>query len=228
MRLLARVSMTCFITTAAIGRALPLPLKTAGLLVCVQLIGRVKCGRIWVVLHGHNLILPPAFPSSNPFATQGKQSDAGDEQTTFTGRRKGQSVVALLAACALNSYPMLLDLTDGVTHHVLQLTGTSLICWTNLMPQQAYYKQAEWLARPAAAQRQHTLESIPEDDAAPLKKMRLCRPEAAAMAQLSLELLDDLSPGKRVGRAYHVLDSIADVASPLAMPDAVAARYGNM
>lgn len=49
----------------------------------------------------------------------------------------------LLAACAVNSYPLLFDLTDGATHHVVQLTGTSLICWTHLMPQQAYYKQAE-------------------------------------------------------------------------------------
>jgi len=195
--------------------------------VCVQLIGQAKCGRIFVVLHGHNLLLPPAFASSSPFATQGKESKSGDEQTTFTGRRKGQSVVALLAACALNSYPLLLDLTDGATHHVLQLTGTSLICWTNLMPQQAYYKQAEWLARPGAVQRQNTLESIPEDDAAPLKKMRLCRPEAATLAQLSPELLDDLSLAERVGRAYHVLDSVADFASPLPMPDAVAAWYGH-
>jgi len=171
------------------------------------------------------LLLPPAFASSSPFATQGKESKSGDEQTTFTGRRKGQSVVALLAACALNSYPLLLDLTDGATHHVLQLTGTSLICWTNLMPQQAYYKQAEWLARPDAAQRQNTLQSIPEDDAAPLKKMRLCRPEAATLARLSPELLDDLSLAERVGRAYHVLDSVADFASPLPMPDAVAAWY---
>lgn len=98
--------------------------------------------------HERNLLLPPAFASSTPFATQGRESGSGGEHTTFTGKRKGQSVVALLAACALNSYPLLLDLTDDATHHVLQLTGTSLICWTDLMPQQAYYKQAEWLARP--------------------------------------------------------------------------------
>ncbi len=91
------------------------------------------------------------------------------------------------------------------------------------MPQQAYYKQAELLAKPAAAQRQNTLDSIPENDAAPLKKMRLCRPDAATLAQLSPELLDDLSPAERVGRAYHVFNSVADFASPLLMPDAVAA-----
>lgn len=95
------------------------------------------------------------------------------------------------------------------------------------MPLQAYCKQAEWLARPEAAQRQHTLESIPEDDAAPLKQMHLSRPEAATPAQLSPELLDDLSPAERVGRVYHTLDSITDAASPLLMPDAVAAWCEN-
>ncbi len=173
------------------------------------------------------LPLPSAFCLSHiPFSMQDRESEYGDEQTTFTGRRKGQSVVALLAACALNSYPVLFDLTDGVVHHVLQLTGTSLVSWTNLTPQQAYYTQAQWLSRPNAAQRQNSLESIPEDDAAPLKKMRLYKPEGAALAQLSPELLEDLSPAERVARAYHVLDSVADFASPLPMPDAVSAWYG--
>lgn len=75
----------------------------------------------------------------------------------------------------------------------------------------------------------NTLKLIPEDDAVPhtLKKMRLYRPEAATLAQLSPELLDDLSLAERVGRAFHVLDSVAGFASPLPMPDAVAAWYGR-
>lgn len=55
--------------------------------------------------------------------------------------------------------------------------------------------------------------------------MRSCRPEAAALAQLSPEVLNDLSLAERVGRAYHVLDTVADAASPLPIPDAVAAWY---
>ena len=47
-----------------------------------------------------------------------------------------------------------------------------------------------------------------------------------ALAQLSPELLEDLSPAKKVARAYHVLDGVANFASPLPMPDAVAAWYG--
>lgn len=37
----------CFLMTAALGRALPLPLKTAGLLVCVQRIGRIVDSSAW-------------------------------------------------------------------------------------------------------------------------------------------------------------------------------------
>ena len=49
------------------------------------------------------------------------------------------------------------------------------------------------------------------------------------MAQLSPEVLDDLSLAERVGRAFHVLDSVAGFVSPLPMPDAIAAwyEYGN-
>ncbi len=101
-----------------------------------------------------------------------------------------------------------------------------MVSWTDLTPQQAYFKQAQWLAKPNATQRQNTLDSIPEDDALPLKKMRIHRPEAMALAQLSPELLEDLSRAKKVARAYHVLDGVANFASPLPMPDAVAAWYG--
>ena len=145
---------------------------------------------------------------------------------TFTGNRKGQAILALLAAHALNSYPVLLDLTDGVVHHLLQLAGTSLTAWTHLTPQQSYYKQALWLENPQAAERQNRLETISEADAAPLKKMRLYKPEAAALAQLSPELLEDLMPIERLARAFHVFNNVTDIASPLPMPDAVAAWHG--
>ena len=111
-------------------------------------------------------------------------------ELAFTGKRKGQAILALLAAHAMNSYPVLLDLTDGVVHHLLQLVGTSLIAWTHLTPQQAYYKQALWLKNPQAADRQNLLEAILVADAAPLKTMRLYKPEAAALTQLSPELLE--------------------------------------
>ena len=145
-----------------------------------------------------NLFLHVHLASPVHFSLQGKESQSADEHTTFAGRRKGQSIVALLAACAINSFPVLFDLTDGLTHHLLQLTGTCLVSWTDLTPQQAYFKQAQWLARPNATQRQHTLDSIPEVDALPLNKMREYRPEAAALAQVSPDLLEDL-PAIRKG-----------------------------
>ena len=174
-----------------------------------------------------NLFLHVHLASSVQFSLQGKESQYADEHTTFAGRRKGQSIVALLAACAINSFPVLFDLTDGLTHHLLQLTGTRLVSWTDLTPQQAYFKQAQWLARPNATQRQHTLDSIPEDDALPLKKMRVYRPEAAALAQVSPDLLKDLPAPQKLARTYYVLDKVDDFASPLPMPDAVAAWYGQ-
>ena len=173
-----------------------------------------------------SLSLQVRLASPVHFPLQGKASKSSGEHTNFAGRRKGQSIIALLAACAINSYPVLFDLTDGHTHHLLQLTGTRLVSWTDLTPQQAYFKQAQWLAKPNATQPQNNLDSIPEDDALPLKKMRIYRPEATALAQLSPELLEDLSSVEKVARAYHVLDSVADFASPLPIPDAVAAWYG--
>ena len=50
-----------------------------------------------------------------------------------------------------------------------------------------------WLEDLQAAQCQDTLRSVAEVNAAPLKKMRSHRPEASALAQLSLELQKDLS-----------------------------------
>ena len=160
------------------------------------------------------------------FLLQSKESQSVADHTAFLGRHKGQSMVALLAACAINSYPVLFDLTDGLTHHLLQLTGTRLVSWTDWTPQQAYIKQAQWLARPSATQRQHTLDSIPEDDALPLKKMRVYRPEAVALAQVSPHLLEDMYAVEKLAWTYHVLDRLDDFASPLPMPDAVAAWYG--
>lgn len=80
--------------------------------------------------------------------------------------------------------------------------------------------------QPNATHRQNTLDSIPEDDALPLKKMRIYRPEATALAQLSPELLEHMSSVEKVALAYHVSDSMANFAYPLPMPDTVAAWYG--
>ena len=170
-----------------------------------------------------------SLPSTPELTLQDSLSEftaTNQRELAFTGKHKGQAILALLAAHAMNSYPVLLDLTDGVVHHLLQLVGTSLIAWTHLTPQQAYYKQALWLKNPQAAERQNLLEAIPEADAAPLKKMRLYKPEAAALAQLSPELLEDLAPTERLARAFHVFNNVADTASPLPMPDAVDAWYG--
>lgn len=85
---------------------------------------------------------------------------------TLTAHR-GQCVSSCLGAYAYNRFPLLLDLTDGEVHHMLRVHGNELIVWECLMPQQAYYKQAEVLkaastSYPGAALR--TLEHVPEED----------------------------------------------------------------
>ncbi|KAA6421563.1 MAG: hypothetical protein FRX49_08507 [Trebouxia sp. A1-2] len=95
---------------------------------------------------------------------------------------------------------------------LLRFTGTRLVSWTDLPPQQAYFKQAQWLARPTATQRQHTLDSIPEDDALPLKKMRVYRPDAAALAQVSPDLLEDLSAPEQ--QSYGTVQYASPLPSP--------------
>ena len=78
-------------------------------------------------------------------------SKSGGEHTTFAGRRKGQSIVALLAACCNKQLTQCCLISLMVSHtHLLQLTGTRLVSWTDLTPQQAYFKQAQWLAKPNA------------------------------------------------------------------------------
>ncbi len=54
----------------------------------------------------------------------------------LAARCKGQAVAAFLGACAYNVFPLIMDLTDGEVHHLLQLQGTELFEWTNLKPQQ--------------------------------------------------------------------------------------------
>jgi hypothetical protein len=64
---------------------------------------------------------------------------AGAEQgTRFAAAWKGQAVTAFIGACAYNAFPLIMDLTDGEVHHLLQLKGTELLEWTNLEPQQVW------------------------------------------------------------------------------------------
>lgn len=81
-----------------------------------------------------------------------------------------------MGAYAHNEYPAIMDLTDGVVHHLLQIRGDKLFVWENQSPQQAYYKQAEVIKSLASLlsekKLRFTLEDIPEELQRPVKKAR--------------------------------------------------------
>ena len=101
---------------------------------------------------------------------------------------EGQSVSAILGAYAYNCYPVMLDLTDGVRHHLLSVTGKSLFVWEDLEPTHAYFKLGQHLKALEALKlpklREMELEDIPEELQAPLKRMRILRPGDGLREQL--------------------------------------------
>jgi len=63
----------------------------------------------------------------------------------FTAGRKGQSIAITLGTLATCRWPVLIDLTDGTVHHLLQMKGKRLMVWKGLSATQAYYKIAKEL-----------------------------------------------------------------------------------
>lgn len=62
-------------------------------------------------------------------------------------------------------------------HHLLQIQGTEIVEWTDLTPQQAYWKQAQVLLHgpislPDSKSRALKLECIPENLQVPMKKLQ--------------------------------------------------------
>jgi hypothetical protein len=98
-----------------------------------------------------------------------------------------------LAAYAYNHYPLLLDLTDGTVHHILEITGRSLFMWNDLTPTQAYWKQAQLLTSNdnMLADRDLRMENISAELQGPLKMVRQAfRREAGGLR----EQLDSVVP----------------------------------
>jgi hypothetical protein len=68
--------------------------------------------------------------------------DAGSGSVSFSAGYKGQAVTATIGAYAHNSFPLIMDLTDGEVHHLLQLRPregenehvTELREWLDLTP----------------------------------------------------------------------------------------------
>ena len=112
--------------------------------------------------------------------------------SSLCGSQKGQAVAAMLGAYAYNQYPLLMDLTDGKVHHLLQVVGSELFEWVDLTSRQAYYKQSEFLtSHPVLlVSRNLKLDDIPEELQQPIKKLRGLLCDAAGLQ----EQLDSVVP----------------------------------
>ncbi|CAL8469031.1 g8572 [Coccomyxa elongata] len=150
--------------------------------------------------------------------------DSGSSGHVKYETHRARTVTAMLAAYAYNEYPVIIDLTDGVAHHLLQIRGNYLYVWETLSPQQAYYKQADVLKSLAGLlsekKLRFTLEDIPEEMQGPVKKARSAlRPVSGLREQLDsvvpLMPLED-----RFECAHDIIASWVQV-QPQAMPSSV-------
>jgi hypothetical protein len=91
-------------------------------------------------LRSHTVVHPGCFCSQVQQQQQQQQQEeeAGKGSVRYSAKCKGQTVAAIIGAYAHNSFPFLLDLTDGEVHHILQLQGSELVAWTGLTPTQVW------------------------------------------------------------------------------------------
>ncbi len=124
---------------------------------------------------------------------------------------RAQTIMAMLGAYAYNEYPVIVDLTDGVAHNLLQIHGDDLYVWENLSPQQAYYQQAEALKSLAGwlpeKKPRFRLEDIPEEMQGPVKKARSAlRPVSGLREQLD-SVVPLMPTEHRFECAYEIIAS---------------------
>ena len=133
---------------------------------------------------------------------------AAPGRVTYNANR-GQCITSCLGAYAYNRFPLLLDLTDGEVHHLLQVRGNTLVIWENISPHQAYYKQAEVLkaastSYPGLALK--TLENVAEEDQIPMKKCRTLRPNSGLLEQLD-SVVPFMPEHERVSCAQDIIET---------------------
>ena len=132
----------------------------------------------------------------------------------------------MLGAYAHNDFPLIIDLTDGVVHHLLQVRGTELYMWTDLSARQAYYKQAELLRSlpDLLPDRKLRMEAIPEDLQVPLKKMRGLRSISGLKEQLD-SVVPFLPVSERLSAAQEIIETWVQ-AAPRPMSSDVLTMFG--
>ena len=131
--------------------------------------------------------------------------------TTSFSQHRGQSIAALLGATAYCMCPVMLDLTDGQIHHLLQIHDMELYVWKNLTPTQAYYKQAEHLKTTAQTVgptklRKMALSDIPEEQQLSIKKLRALQPSNGLLEQLD-SVVPHLPQDQQLSCAIELISS---------------------
>ncbi|BDA45285.1 hypothetical protein COCOBI_07-0720 [Coccomyxa sp. Obi] len=187
-----------------------------------------SAGRISIVLfeHKQSHAQKQAYCDSHP--EMPKRPDSGSSGHMKYRAHRAQSVTATLGAYAYNEYPVILDLTDGLVHHLLQISGEYLYVWQNLSPSQAYYKQAEALksvARLVSEKRlRFKLADIPEEMQGPVKKARSAlRPVNELREQLD-SVVPHVPPAERLACAHEIIESWVQ-AQPQAIPSSLMHMY---
>lgn len=138
---------------------------------------------------------------------------------------KGQGITIMLGAYAFNNYPLMMDLTDGVVHHLLHIRGIEVFVWKNLSATQAYFKEAQLLnCSHQLSDRKLQLESILEDLQAPLKKLRVLKMESGLEEQLE-SVMPFLSPAERLSCSQEIIASWIQ-AAPSMLPIGVQEMFG--
>eukprot|EP00898_Chlorokybus_atmophyticus_P001592 jgi/Chlat1/2433/Chrsp17S02830 len=148
------------------------------------------------------------------------------ERLTFSSV-KAQAILSLLGACAVNAYPLILDVTDGITHHLMQLEGDHDIwVWENLTPQAAYAKQAQMLKghENLLLSQYLQLEDLPEDLQKPLKKARSILPSSQLQEQLYtlLSMIED--PAERFRTSFELFQDYGR-SGLLEVPDVIRSMF---
>ena len=143
---------------------------------------------------------------------------------------EGQSIMTILGAYAHSHFPLLLDLTNGDTHHILMIRDDELLIWEGLTPQQAYLKQSQVLSSmEQLANRVLRMADLPEELQQPLKTLRKLQIESGLRQQLD-SIVPDLPPEERVGAAFELISAWSHsvpTGKPTKKPTGLAAVLDN-
>lgn len=166
----------------------------------------------------------------NPFMLFQQAGEAiGSSAISFSNSR-GQMLSTMLGVYAYCVCPVMLDLTDGHVHHLMQIHGTEVCIWADLTPTQAYYKQAEYLRAiigmvGSARLKEFKIEDLTEEEKLTMQKLRSLKPRSQSEEQLD-SIIPHLPEDQRVQATFEMITSWQH-AAPQRLPTELNARLGN-